>query len=372
MAIIWADFPSGQRGIYDSDGSLMLNGIWAETSSAGFFLDVLENDVDPVIGAAGIVARTDCVNSSSGDTGDEMRFVLPAEVTTLGIGFRMWLAKLPTVDGDCPFMAFRNNANNSLILIRISTTGQLIAYSGGGAYGSTGGAVEVGRSIPCITANAYQHVEIKATKGAGTGAVEIRVNGAAKLTLAALAFSANNIAQFALGNHNNAGGNDGAMITYWKDLVVWDTAGAYGNDFQGSVAVYDLVPNADIALNWTPSSGATGWDLIDENAPNDADYISAPFPAPAAAVFGLTNLPTDVTSVRALLPIMRAEKTDGGDCNIQAGLTPNNVNWVNGADRPMTTAFTYWWSPIHTSPVTAVPWTPAEVNAAYVRVNRTL
>lgn len=371
MAIIWADFPSGQRGIYDSDGSLMLNGVWAETSSASAFQNLLTDDPDPNIGSAGVVLRTDSLTSSSGDSAEQARFALPAEVTTLGLAFRMWPVKLPTVEGMCPAFAFRTNANAGIITVWISTTGQLIAYAGGNnMFGGLG--AELGRSVPCITANTWQHVETKATKGAGTGAIEIRVNGAVKLNLTGLTLSASNIAQFSVGNHENSGSSDGAMITYYKDLVVWDTSGSYGNDFQGSVAIHDLIPDGDIALNWTPSTGATGWNLIDENLPNDGDYISAASPPPAAAVFSLTNLPPDVTSIRALLPIMRVMKTDGGDCDVQAGLTPDNVAWVNGANVPVTTAFTYFWSPIHTSPATAAPWTPAEVNAAYVRVNRTV
>lgn len=371
MAIIWADFPSGQRGIYDADGALMLNGIWAETTAGLGFQNLLTTDPDPNVGSAGIVVRTDSAVTPSGESGEEARMALPAEVTTLGLGARMWLAKLPTVEGMCPFIAFRTNANAGIITVRVSTTGQLIAYAGGAIYGTAVGT-ELGRSVPALTANAWQHVEIKATKGAGTGAIEIRVNGVVKLNLTGLTLSASNIAQFAFGNHKNAGSNDGAMITYYKDLVVWDTTGTYAIDFQGSVAVHDLVPNADISLNWTPSTGATGWNLIDENAPNDLDYISAASPAPSPAVFGLTNLPPDVTSIRALIMIQRSMKSDGGDCNVQLGLTPDNVSWVNGTDRPLTTAFTYWWTPSHTSPVTAAPWTPAEVNAAYVRANRTL
>ena len=106
--------------------------------------------------------------------------------------------------------------------------------------------------------------------------------------------------------------------------------------------------------------------------PTDPSYIEADATPPAAAVFTMTDLPPDVTSVRALLPIFRGVKTDGGDCAVQAGLSPDNATWVNGADEPMTVAFTYYWSPIHEDPVTAAPWTPGAVNGAYVRVNRTL
>lgn len=489
MAIIWADFPSGQRGLYGTDKTLMLNGIWAEVDGG-----VLVEDPDPSIGAAGVVFRTDCATSSSGNNSEQGRFALPAEVTTLGLAFRTWLAKLPTNASYYPYFSFRDNANNGILTIRVTTTGQLAVYSGGDIHGGSGTLLDT--SVPALTANAYHHIEVSATKGAGSGAIEIRVNGGTKLDLSGLTLSANNIAQIIIGSHEAGGGDDPAMISYWKDLVIWDTSGSEANDFQGSVAVYDLYTDADVSLNWAPSVGALGWPLIaDENpsgtltvsgaisdgnvvqidntyyrfssgsldsgapagtsgnpwrvligateadsmqnlfdaigatgvagtqystaltahttvdangvtatqvsveakiqtasaivttetganlawtggtltyGPTDPSYIEADDTPPDPAVFTMTDLPPDVTSVRALIPIMRAMKTDGGDCNVQAGLSPDNVAWANGADEPMTTAFTYYWSPIHTNPDTGFPWTPGEVNDAYVRVNRTL
>lgn len=173
-------------------------------------------------------------------------------------------------------------------------------------------------------------------------------------------------------NTRNALGSAPIVNSYWKDFVIWNTAGSVGNDFQGSVAVRDLYPDADIDLNWTPSTGSVGWDLIDKTTLSDTTYIQAGDPPPDPAVFSLTDLPADVTSVRALLPIYRSTKTDGGDCNLQAGLTPNNIDWDDGADNPITTAYTFRWDVSDLSPDTAAPWTVTEVNDAYVRINRTL
>lgn len=360
MAIIWADFPSGQRGLYDNNTAYMLNGVWGEISGGA-----LVNDPDPAIGAAGIAFQGGFSAAFPELRG--ARFAYPIPATTQGLGVRMWLANLPVNNDFTAAISFRNAANATMVTMRVLTTGAIEFRSADGNSGTQFGVT----AGPVVVANAYNHIEIKILSHASAGTIELRVNGAVKLALAGLNTDGANIAQFAIG-HNCGFSTNATTTAYYKDLVLWDTSGAYGNDFQGSVAVHDLIPNADISLNWTPSSGATGWDLIDERPPNDADYVAAPDPPPAAAVFGLTNLPPDVTSVRALLPIMRAFKSDGGDCNIQMGLTPNNVAWVNGANRPMTTAFTYWWDAIHTSPVTAVPWTVAEVNAAYARVNRTL
>lgn len=363
MAIIWADFPSGQQGIYGTDKNHMLNGVWAGFDNAG--ITSIVEDPDPNI--TGNVLK--CDNNTIITAGP--RFALPAGATaTVGIAFRLWMSALPSGNWGAwqgPLIGFRTTGNAAIAYLTVLANGAIAvakASDGSNLLGTTAG--------PVVVANAYNHIEIKLTRDAAAGTCEVRVNGVAKLTLAGLALGASDTGIIFVGvnawNYNLI--NKG--ISYYKDIVFWDTSGAYANDFQGSVSVYDLSVNADISLNWAPSSGTTGWNLIDESSPDDTDYIAADITPPAAAVFGLTNLPADVTSIRALLPIMRAQKSDGGDCNVQAGLTPDNVNWVNGADRPMTTAFTYYWSPIHISPTTVAPWTPAEVNAAYVRVNRTL
>ena len=125
------------------------------------------------------------------------------------------------------------------------------------------------------------------------------------------------------------------------------------------------------SFNWTASTGSTGFNLIDEAGPDDADYVQAANPPPAASTFTLSDLPADVTSVRGLISLVRAKKTDGGDGNLQVSLQSNSVDDL-GADRPITTADTYWWDVSELSPDTGVAWTPAEVDAAKIKIDRTL
>jgi hypothetical protein len=360
--LIFADFPSAQLGLYGTDEAKMRDGIWAETGEASPFSSTgLVVDPDPNIAGAGIVYRV----STSQNAQTNNRIVFPGgAVVTAGAAFRIYMASLPPNDTGTPYVNLRDNSNNFILAIRFRPDGSISAHSG--AYTGT----ELGRSSPAVTASAWNHVEVKALRSSTVGTVEVRVNGAVVLDLDTLNLGAVDFAMFGL----CVGGSSITPGTgaHYKDLVLWDGTGTENIDFQGSVAVRDLYPDADISLNWTPSTGSTGWDLIDETTPNDADYIQAGDPPPAAYIASLTNLPDDVTTVRALLPIVRAQKTDGGDCNIQIALTPNNVDFDNGADVAVTTAFKYTWDVSQLSPDTAAPWTPVEVNAAYVRANRTL
>lgn len=117
------------------------------------------------------------------------------------------------------------------------------------------------------------------------------------------------------------------------------------------------------------ASWATG--TVSLIGPQDLSYLSADDTPPAPMQFALQDLPPDVTSVRAILPVVRARKIDGGDGNIQTSLISNG-DFANGADRPITTAFTYYFDVDELSPDTGNPWTPVEFDAATSQISRTL
>ena len=366
MSIIWADFPSGQQGLYGSSYADMLNGIWgAWEGNTGN--TILVDDPDATIGSAGKVLRA----TSNTTTLSGARFPLPGgATTTVGVGLRLYMSALPSGNWGTwhgPLIGYRTIANASVCYLTVLSNGAIAVATGSGGttlLGTTG--------TPVVTANAWNHIEMKVTRDAAAGVCEVRVNGVTVLNLTGLALGATDTAQIFLGSQAWNFNNLNRGLNYFKDLVIWDNLGSHGNDFQGSVSVRDLATDADVSLNWTPSTGSTGWDILDNVPANDTIYIAAGDPPPSPADFGLTDLPVDVTSVRALLPIARTWKTDGGDCNIQMSLTPNGVDWDAGADRPVTTAPTYWWDVSHVSPDTAAPWTPAEVNNANLRIDRTL
>jgi hypothetical protein len=56
---------------------------------------------------------------------------------------------------------------------------------------------------------------------------------------------------------------------------------------------------------------------------------------------------------------------------VQLGMV-SGASAALGADRPITTQYAYWWDVIENDPATAAPWTRAAVNAALLRLKRTL
>lgn len=352
MALLHADFPSGQAGLYGTGDqpSFTLDGMYAQ------FQGEIETDPDGVSGGNVVSYQHDSINTTV-----PWRWVMPAAHATVGVAARFWNSNIP--DGvSTDYLIRWNDAGNSTVAqLFVTATGALsMQIIGGSTYTTTG---------PVIVAGAWQHVEVKYTHGAGAlCSFEVRVEGVNVLNQTNVAGTNADIAQLASQRDNTSNNN----LPRMKDLVIWDGSGSSNNNFMGSVQVRELLPSSDVSFNWTASTGTTGWNLMDEAPPNDnTDYIYAVDPPPAASLFGLTDLPADVTSVKGLKVVVRSTKSDGGDGSLQVGLKSGASTGL-GANRAITTTYTYWSDVFELDPATSAEWLPAAVNAVQLQLNRTV
>lgn len=363
MAIEWAD-NFQNYGTGEPSRALLVNGAYAEAGGTTGACIVTE-DPDPNV-------TTNVMNIGKGDAGGgvlhTLRKVLNSSQSVVGISGRYWCSILPPTSSTRPSLAeFADVSNNVLVSVFVLPTGAIRV-----TRGSSGGGVVLGDTPgPVLVANAWQHVEVKCTLDSTTGAIEVRVEGLTVLSLSGINTSVSDLPCAQVSFRMTRSGTDADLDYFIKDLVVWNTLGAYNTDFLGSASVFTIVPDSDVALNWTPTGAANGWSILDNGPPNDAQFISAGVgPIPSAYQATLTDLPADVTSVKGLVSIVRARKTDGGDGTLQVGIE-SGMSVDLGADRPITPAFTYWADVSEENPATTSPWTPAAVNAAGLRINRT-
>lgn len=298
-----------------------------------------------------------------------LRRVLPSgSQATVGVASRWWLSELPDNHDRSACLEFRDSTNAIQCSIMVETTGIIAAYRGQPNYGTLLGRT----SVPVITAAAWSHIEVKAVIDDAAGAIEVRVNELSVLDLSSI--DTKNTANAGCAqiefSDNTQGGAGETPDFYLKDAVCWNASGSYNNDFMGDVQVVTLTPDADVSFNWDASTGTTGFNLIDESIPDDADYISADATPPAASVFGLSDLDPDVVTVKALMPVMRALKTDGGTANVQMSMR-SDASDDAGTNHPITVAATYWFDISEEDPDTSTAWTPVSVDAAQLVINRT-
>jgi hypothetical protein len=283
------------------------------------------------------------------------------------MGFRVWLSNLTNDDAERFQWQFRDSANGVQITCSIDTTGVIHVhrgtYSSGTLLGST--------TVPVVVAAAWYHIETKAVfDNAAAGSVEIRVNGVSKLTISGEDTQATAVADCAQVAFNSGNGTGLDFNAHIKDLIVWNGTGAQNNDFMGDCQVVTLLPDGDSSFNWTASTGSTGFNLIDETTPDDADYITADSTPPAASVFTLDDLDPEVVTVKGLMPVGRMLKTDGGTANVQMSMRSNGTD-DTGADNPISVTATYWFDISELDPDTGVSWTPTGVNNSLFVVDRT-
>lgn len=350
---------------YGTNKLLLLDGVYASIggTAGGVGVDGVEIVASPEPGATDKVFLL--IGDSYGGAGNKshIRYVYGTPTDVAGMATRNWLAALPQNGSQVPgFHQFNDNTNTPIVTITVDTTGRLEARRG-----DWNGTILDTTTGPVITAGGFYHIETWIDITAGD--IEVRVEGRVKLTISGEDLGILDVAQVNIINRPTAASS--GVSLYVKDLVFLNDAGTYNNTFIGNALVVPMVPNADVNTNWDLTGAATRHAALANSPPDDAgEYITAPNPPPAAYISEQTNLPPEVTTVLGLMTMVRAAKTDGGDATLQVSLISSGDN-VDGEDRPITVAQTYWRDVFEEDPHTAAPWTPATADAAQLQLNRT-
>lgn len=307
------------------------------------------------------------------------RRVFGAALTTVGVGFAFYMPTVPSVNGRANLIVLRDAANADQIGVTVQSTGAIAVYRGSDETSAT----LLATSAVLATAGAYNHFEIKATIDNSAGAVEIRLNNVTIIDISGVDTQ----------NTGNAETSQCRILGKWSatvfggvpspfdcdDLFAWDTAGSYNNDFIGDHQVLTLWPDGDTAqTDWTRNTGSTDYEAIDEADPDDdTTYVEATAAAQISE-YALDDLPSTVSAIAAVQLTGRMKKTDAGGSMVQQGLLSSDVGSpaapaeYSGADRNITTAYTYWPDISEEDPATGAPWTRTAFNAALYKIERTV
>jgi len=352
----WADnfsfYGSGAAGAEN-----MMDGLpYASLSNSGS--TQLPTDPDGV--SSGRVLSITATNNNSNLL--DSRLAVPTPAKAMGFGARFYRTSLPGSNGTRPtIIGYRSIANARMYDLIVEPNGALSVYDFNSVLICT-------TTIPVFTTNTWQHIEMLIDSE--TGAIAVRREGVPVLTGTELVPQNALVGIISWTNRQNLTSNT-ALGLYMKGMVIWDKSGTYNNDFMGTVNVVGCpVASDESNTGWTPSTGTDIYALLDESTPNDADYASAAAAA-ASVEMSLADVPADSTSVRGVITVVRAMKTDGGDANLQVSLK-SVAAYDAGVDHAITPTATYWWDVSEEDPNTVSPWTPGTFNDASIRINRTL
>ena len=303
-------------------------------------------------------ARCARINVSSNNSG--MRRVLPQTVPTLGCGFAFNITNLPTDSDSLALLQVLDEDNLAAATITVMPTGAIQLRPGNRTVIPTAqSAAEV------VMPGSYQHFECEF----GAGTVEVRINGVTVLNTATSGVT-RGYAQVVLGGcfgFPKTGAINVTMLL--DDAFARDGAGTLNNSWIGDQKVYTRMPDEDGAeQDWTPSTGSTAWEILDNVPPIDAEYLNATAPGERVSV-GLEAYPTEIVAISGVYTATRIWKTDAGN----AKFTTDMISGASESDQPnhpLSTAPRWYGDMFETNPATGLPWLVTDLNAAQVVLER--
>lgn len=268
--------------------------------------------------------------------------------------------------------AYSNVSASGLRILRLQTWGtdyiSLYSVTGGALRvyrGDSVGGTILGTTVTgVLNMTGWNYIEMKVYIHDTAGTVDLWVDGINKLSLTSQDTKNGTDAYvniLAIGGKDNSQGNTQKC----DDLYVTDDQGAAPlNGRLGDCRIEALLPNgAGDSSQFTPSAGSN-YENVDERViDNDTTYNESSTTG-HKDLYAMSNLAGTSGSILAVVPWVRAKKTDGGGRTIRA-LVKHSTSEGQGATIAATDGYIYQLTPdvFPNNPSTASAWTPTEVNA---------
>jgi len=241
--------------------------------------------------------------------------------------------------------------------IRVLSDGSLRATRNGTTLGTSAAGI--------IASGSFNYIEVKCTIDNSAGAVTIRVNGAAVLTLTSQDTQNGGTAvanQIRLGDPIN---DTGAARDY-DDLYICDTAGSVNNDFLGDVRVDAYLPSGNgnsSQLVGSDSNSTDNYLLVDETAPDsDTTYVQSST-ATNKDTYVFPNMSHTPSAIHGVQINAIAKKDDAGTRSL-ATVVRSNGSDTDGTSQALSTSYLNYRQIHETDPDTAAAWIKAGFDAA--------
>ncbi len=363
--LLWAD----GFDHYGSNETNTLDGVYAQNGQ--------------ILSTTNVATGTHCllVNGS----GVQLRKVLPASTDKMGAMARFYFPALPVVDDDLHIFRFMTDSSSANhVSVSVDANGCLRFFRNHVGLSSPG--TLIAQSDPIVVASAHNHIEVQVYIHDTLGWVRAAINGVHRYEATGLdtRHAAANIASVSHLKWTNTPGV--ADEYYMDDLIYYDFTGTAATDtdfcptvdgagiatnYIGELQCMYLPPNGNTAEDdWLKSTGTSAFALVDETTPDDTDYIYSTA-VDDLTELSLTDLPEEITYIRGLVVLGRLSKSDSGATMVKYGMKSVAAT-TDAAERPVTVEPTYWWDFINVDPNTSARWTRASLNAAWLRLIRSV
>jgi hypothetical protein len=245
------------------------------------------------------------------------------------------------------------SGNNQISLVR-ATDGKISAYRGLAPGGVPGGTL-LGTSSNVLSQATWYYIEIVVTVDNTVGSVEVYVDGSKSGWIDLSGIDTQSTAN-AYANAFGFGSSSNGTSQYFDDVYCKSDGTRFG---PGACRSY--LPDANGAVRqWTPSTGANDYAVVDEIPPNgDTDYLESTAAADVVTLgfpaIGTTN------AIKAVQVLTYGKTTTSG--TIRAVSRISGTNYF-GTSRALGSSYAYLANIWQNSPATSSPWTDSEIDGA--------
>lgn len=149
------------------------------------------------------------------------------------------------------------------------------------------------------------------------------------------------------------------------DIYICDGSGSVNNDFLGPIVVRNISPDADgDDEQWTLSSGADSYALVNETSPadDDSDYIEDTTTG-NRTLFTMGNVPSGMTGIVGVQQWTDCRITDATTYTLKQTIKQNSTLYPNTGQSITSQSFYQYRDILETDPDTGVAWTESGLNA---------
>ena len=159
--------------------------------------------------------------------------------------------------------------------------------------------------------------------------------------------------------------NGPTRYMWMDDIYVCDDSGTLNNDFLGPIVVRNISPDADgDDAQWTLSSGASGYPLVNETSPadDDSDYIEDTTTG-NRSIFTMSNVPSGQTGIVGVQQWTDCRITDATNYTLKQTIKQNGTLYPSTGKTISNQSFAQYYDILETDPDTGVAWTESGLNA---------
>lgn len=292
------------------------------------------------------------IGSSGNPAALKTKFI--ADDSKISIGFGYYIGNVISTN----ILTIRDASGNDKFTLKLQSDGDLEVDAAGAGHD-----IAESTSDQPISAATWYFIELEVVFNGTTGSWLLKVDGTEKLN----STSKDTIPTGVSTNWRYVEFRSAGQVTLsdnarFDDIYICDSTGSINNQLLGEAKITISQPNGDTATeDFTPSTGSDSYALIDEQEPNDADYVES-------GTNGHKNL-HDYSNVSVAGTIhginvrTRAQKTGAQDVRLISKAKSGATN-SDGSEEPASPDLVEHSRILETDPNTSSKWIESNLNSA--------